>query len=207
MLFTLKRKVLPACFIILPLVMQGQIKDSSSPYLTKNIIWFTPNAAHKINGLAVGLQALNWTDKKLSINGINASAGLLNVLFAPYVLTYSLSSYKHIDTVFLQIDTAFTTIKGISLSLGGEFNVSVHGINIAGLATGAEKLNGISITGYFSKCNVFNGVSIAGVHNIARKGRGLQIGLFNRCKDFKGIQIGLWNRSGTRGLPFINWGT
>lgn len=206
MRFTFKKKMLPVCFIMLPLLLQGQIEDSSLSYRTKNIIWFTPNGVNKINGIAIGLQAANLKDRTLAINGVNASAGLLSIFVVPQIIGYSIGSYKRTDTAFLHIDTAFTIIRGISLSIGGECNVSIHGINIAGFVTGADKLNGISITGYFSKCNRFNGVSISGFHNIARKGRGLQIGLFNRCKNLKGVQIGLWNKSGKRGLPFINWG-
>ena len=36
------------------------------------------------------------------------------------------------------------------------------------------------------------------------KGTGLQIGLFNRCKDCKGVQTGLLNKMGKRTLTVIN---
>jgi hypothetical protein len=189
-------------------LFQTAIAVAQSPnYKTKNIIWFTPNGVNKINGLAVGIQALNVEDEMLVINGLNADGGMGGMLALPYLLGNTLAPKKNKIKDFLVVDTAKTFINGLSISAGGEFVISVNGVNIAGGITSAADLNGLSVTGIYTKCNSFKGVCITGVKNIAKKGAGLQIGLFNYCKNLKGLQIGLWNKSGKRGLPFINWGT
>jgi hypothetical protein len=180
--------------------------DTSKPFKTKNVIWFTPNGINKINGLAVGFQALNVGDEIMIINGLNADVGMGGILGLPYLLANATKFKKNKIKDFLLVDTAKTIINGLSISLGGEFVVSVNGINITGGITSAANLNGLSLSGIYTKCNTFKGVCFAGLNNIATKGIGLQIGLFNNCKDLKGFQFGLWNKSGKRGLPLINWG-
>jgi hypothetical protein len=178
------------------------------PKKTRNIIWFTPNAAHQVNGVAIGLQALsvNENDRKLFINGLNADMGILSLMGLPYAVDYWLSSKSKRKPGVMECDTAETIINGLSLSMGGEVSVTVNGINVAGIVTLASSLNGVSVTALFSHCSHFRGIVIAGIHNNAKKGTGLQIGLFNKCEKLKGLQIGLWNKSGKRGLPFLNWG-
>ena len=193
--------------LIISIGLNAQPHAKIKAYKTKNYLWFTPNEAKTINGLAVGFQAMNINSDSLTINGLNAGIGLASMMVVPYVIIWELKKKKNKSPLLGEIDTALTIIKGVSISMGGEINVSIHGVNIAGGVTFADALNGLSLTGVFTRCNVFRGVSIAGLHNIAIKGRGLQIGLFNNCKDLKGIQLGLWNKSGKRGLPFINWGT
>jgi hypothetical protein len=180
--------------------------DTSKPFKTKNIIWFTPCGTNKIKGVAVGLQAMNINGERLIINGLNADIGLGGFIATPYAIFFALSSKKKQSPGFIEADSAETYINGLSISMGGEFNVNLNGINIAGGVTGAYSINGISVTGIFTKTKKFRGICISGLHNIALNGRGIQIGLFNNCKDLKGLQLGLWNKSGKRGLPLINWG-
>jgi hypothetical protein len=193
--------VLPL-FLLFPLAAFCQPK----PFKKKNIIWFSPNEAHQINGLAVGLQTMNINDDTLTVNGLNASVGFIGMFALPYVIDYELRSRKKKTEGFMEVDTATTIINGLSASMGGEFGVTVNGLNLTVGFTGAADLNGISVTGVFTRCNSFKGICISGLHNIAKKGVGIQIGLFNTCKNLKGIQLGLWNKSGKRGLPFFNWG-
>lgn len=160
--------------------------------------WFTPCGATKINGVAIGVQAMNVDGKKLAINGINVDAGMGGVVATFYGLFSSFPFKKKTNLEFLTSDSAATSIKGISISMGGELAVSITGINIAGGTTGSYQLKGISITGIYTKTVSFDGICISGIHNIANKGVGIQIGLFNYCKNLKGIQIGLWNKSGNR---------
>ena len=191
-------------------------RDSAEGYKTRRGIWFIPNAVNRVNGLAVDVQAMNVNSDSLEINGINASAGMLTFFMLPYLIDWQLTgnNARRKETqgkLDLNPDSSaalsgITVIRGLSLSFGGEIGVSVHGINIAGGITAGRNLYGLSVTGYFTKVVSFKGICISGVQNIAEKGTGLQIGLFNKCKNLKGLQIGLWNKSGKRGLPFLNWG-
>lgn len=191
-------------------------RDSADGFKTRRGIWFIPNAVNRVNGLAVGVQAMNVNSDSLEINGVSASAGMLSFFVLPYLIDWQLTGSKtrrketqgqlDLNSDSSSALSGITVIRGISLSYGGEIGVSVHGINIAGGITAARNLYGLSVTGYFTKVVSFKGICISGVQNIADKGAGLQIGLFNKCKNLKGLQIGLWNKSGKRGLPFINWG-
>jgi hypothetical protein len=205
--FAIKIKILAVYFTVFPLLLLGQTKDSSLDYQTKNIIWFTPNGVNKINGLAVGLQAINIDKGALSINGINTSAGIGGMVITPYAIFYSFPFRKGIYSDFSKDDDSTgTTIKGLSISMGGEIDLTVTGINISGGVTGGNSLKGISITGIYTKTRSFTGICISGLHNISLNGAGIQIGLFNYCENLKGLQIGLWNKTSRRSLPFINWG-
>jgi len=176
-------------------------------YKNRYLVWTTPTRSKSITGIAIGVQALNSDDKKLTINGVNADFGALGFIAIPVVALLAIIDAGNEKPIDLFDDKASTIINGISVSIGGEIFVSVHGFNIAGLATHAYKLNGISISGLASVSTQFRGLVIGGIYNSARSGVGIQIGLINNCKNLKGLQIGVWNKSGKRGLPFINWGT
>lgn len=210
-----QKKVLLFCLFLLPLCLQAQTDSTSKPYRVRNIAWFTPSGANEINGVAIGLQAVNIDFKPLKINGLNADIAMASMFLLPYAVDYHLSSKKKKENAnnnsrqrdgYMEYDSALLVINGISLSMGGEQGATINGINLAGGLTGAVALNGISVSGLFTRSGQFNGISIAGIHNYSVCGRGLQIGLVNHCRKLKGLQIGLWNKSGKRGLPFINWG-
>ena len=215
-----QKKVLLFCLFLLPLCLQAQTDSTSKSYRVRNIAWFTPSGANEINGVAIGLQAVNIDFKPLKINGLNADIAMASMFLLPYAVDYHLSSRKKKDAVndspmlsvkkqrdgYMEYDSAMVVINGISLSMGGEQDATINGINIAGGLTGVVALNGISVSGLFTRSQQFNGISIAGIHNYSVYGRGIQIGLVNHCRKLKGLQIGLWNKSGKRGLPFINWG-
>lgn len=203
------RKVFTICLIALPAIFYGQANDTISSGRTRNIVWFTPSGASKINGLAVGFQAVNLEDDTLMINGVNASFGIVSVFMLPYALSTGLFAAQNRKTEFYpdQDDTARILIRGLNISLGGEMGIEMQGVNFAGGITIATKIYGFSLTGIYTRCYEFRGIMLSGLNNIAMKGHGLQIGLVNYCKNLKGIQIGLWNKSGKRSLPFINWGS
>lgn len=207
MLFLLA--VLPSAILF----AQPDMALAPHPPLQRNGAWFTPNDANRINGLAVGFQALNVHNEGLEINGVNAGIGFVGFFAIPYCLDWSLSgSAKRRAMNFLNPDSANlalqeqTVIRGLSMSMGGEMAVTVKGLNLSGGITLGKELVGVSVTGYFTCVQSFTGICFSGVHNVSTKGTGLQIGLFNRCDKLKGLQIGLWNRSGKRSLPLLNWG-
>jgi len=80
---------------------------------TKNIIWFTPNGINKINGLAVGFQAMNVEDENLIINGLNADIGFGGAIVLPYLLANATKSKKNKYKDFLVVDTTKIIINGI----------------------------------------------------------------------------------------------
>jgi hypothetical protein len=200
-----KTLLLIVCLLSIVLAKSQKIiaRDSQN---VKNIIWFTPNEANRINGIAVGIQALNVKGEQLFINGLNADAALISCFALPYVVHDLITARKNRKENFMEFDTASTIVNGLSISMGGEVCATINGINLAGIVTGAVSLNGLSVTGLFSRCKNFRGIVLSGIHNKAKKGFGLQIALFNNCEKLKGLQIGLWNKSGKRGLPLLNWG-
>lgn len=111
---------------------------------------------------------------------------------------------------------------GLVMAFGGNSVYNGNGVLIAGpfgnaskrfngLVIGMggneiEKFNGVMIGGPFNnKASFLKGVQIGGENYILNRGRGLQIGIFNKAKNFRGIQLGLWNKNDKRALPFLNW--
>lgn len=200
----MKRIIPPLLFLLASIPFTGF--SQQKPFKTKNVIWFLPNEANRINGLAAGFQAMNVNDDSLTINGMSADLGLATVMALPYIVDWELKSRTKKQAGFMEMDTAFVIVNGLSASMFGELGITVNGVNLTFGITGAAQLNGLSVSGFFTKSSSFKGVCISGLHNVSKKGRGIQIAIFNTCKDLKGIQIGLWNKSGKRGLPFFNWG-
>ena len=117
----------------------------------------------------------------------------------------------------------FESIDAYGISITGFMHYSRknNGIAIAGLTNSIERANGLvigiggnetykangimisSVWGNNSK--YFNGIQIAAENYILGKGRGIQIGVFNKAKNFRGIQLGLWNKNDRRSFPLINW--
>lgn len=183
------------------------VKKTDARYRVRNIIWYTPGGAKEINGLAVGIQATNFDEKKrLKINGLNIDAGLVCLMAWPQAMVRSVGSEDKALDESIMADTAETNINGISISFGGELSAGINGLSVNGFVMSSSYINGVSVSGFVTACGRFRGIMITGFSNVAIEGRGLQVGLFNRCKRLKGLQVGLWNKSGKRGLPFINWG-
>jgi len=110
---------------------------------------------------------------------------------------------------------------GISITGFIHYSRKNNGMAIAGIANNIERLNGLAISPggnriykargvviggvYGNSANYFSGIQLGGENYILEKGRGVQIGLFNKATNFKGIQLGLWNKNQKRNLPIINW--
>lgn len=175
-------------------------------YRDRNVLWFSPTNASTVRGVNIGLLTMSLKQQPFNIYGVNLNADVASFIFAIYGLALlSDNSFAHMaDTVDLEYDG---TMKGISISGGGLFMTSrVHGLSINGVMFFADEMKGVVVTGTQSMCTNFAGVMISGLRNRSVKGRGVQVGLLNVCRDFKGIQVGLWNINGKRKLPFINWG-
>ncbi|MDO5979854.1 LA_2272 family surface repeat-containing protein [Flavivirga spongiicola] len=110
---------------------------------------------------------------------------------------------------------------GISLTGFMHYSRKNNGVSIAGLTNSIERANGIvaSFGGnqvyqgngimiasvWNNVARRFNGMQIAAENYIYEKGRGVQIGVFNKAKNFRGIQLGIWNKNDKRSFPIINW--
>jgi len=184
--------------------------DTSAPR-TRNIIFTTPVAKNStINGLAIGFQPNTWHEARLlNINGVSISASPIDPFIAVLYFYFSLSQEFGEDDLnsrnnYPDLDTSRETYNGLIV---GSFSprVKCNGVNIAAVMNYAKTMKGLSIAGLFNHHYSFKGVLIAGFRNKTTKGKGLQIGLFNRCKEGKLVQIGLLNRIGKRTIPFINF--
>ncbi len=172
-------------------------------------IWFTPCGVEEINGIAFGLLAENLKNfdnqDTLTINGLNIEVNPFKIfsVIGPYTPPYidSLAIYEnHLR------GKETTTVNGLNFSVMGNVGLrESNGITLNGFHYMILKSNWISVTGMNSAIYEFNGLAISVLRNKATIGKGLQIGLFNSCKNLKGFQIGLWNTNGKRSLPLINW--
>ena len=181
----------------------------------RNVLWFSPTRAHQINGIALsGMSSdLVYKNDSLQVNGLRVEADPLTVIFLPYILIQSVQvPFANVDTtkrysyrVPDTIGASKTFMNGINISLlGGSDMNSIKGINISSFATYAGDIKGISTSLLTNTTFDFKGILIAGLLNDTNKGSGLQVALFNRCKDCKGVQVGLLNKMGKRTLPIIN---
>ncbi|TGV03150.1 LA_2272 family surface repeat-containing protein [Flavivirga rizhaonensis] len=110
---------------------------------------------------------------------------------------------------------------GISLTGFMHYSRKNNGIAMAGLTNSIERANGIIAsfggnevyqgnglmitTVWGNAAKHFSGIQISAENYILEKGRGLQIGVFNKAKNFRGLQLGLWNKNDKRSFPIINW--
>ncbi|NML20719.1 hypothetical protein HHL16_07530 [Pseudoflavitalea sp. G-6-1-2] len=175
----------------------------------RDVIWFTPSNASFISGVNLGLQTLGLNEgDSLTISGVNLSADVLSAVFTMYVLFGTPKSTRKLAEMSDTIpwDEMKESIKGVSLSGGGLVgNADMRGVAINGLLCYVTRSRGLNITGLRNESARFEGVVVSGLINKNVEGRGVQIGLVNRCKHLRGFQFGLWNENSKRSLPFINW--
>jgi hypothetical protein len=174
--------------------------------IVKKGLWFSPTAATKVKGVNLGLQTTSIDVDGLTVQGVNISADLLSVFINFYGL-FMLADNNLINMADTVDKSGMNyQIDGLSISGGGLIeNELVRGVSINGGICTVTQANGLVITGFQNITEEFNGVMVTALRNKSVKGRGLQVGLLNICKDFKGIQIGLWNVNSKRRLPLINW--
>ena len=98
-----------------------------------------------------------------------------------------------------------SVIRGLSISTGLLSIDELRGVGVNGLISFPDRVKGFEITGMINSHYSFEGVMVAGFRNKSTVGKGLQIGLFNSCREGKVVQIGLLNRIGKRTIPFVNF--
>lgn len=182
--------------------------DSSiKELIRKKGIWFSPTNANEVTGVNIGIQTMNATGGPLNINGVNLSVDILS-FFAGYMGIFYIPFNNALINIPDSIDKSMVTtrINGLSLSIGGLMaDNQVHGVSINGGIYSAIETKGLVITGSQNITDEFSGVVISALRNRSAKGKGVQIGLLNICKNLKGFQFGLWNVNSKRKLPLINW--
>ncbi|MBS1566594.1 MAG: hypothetical protein JST39_19575 [Bacteroidetes bacterium] len=97
-------------------------------------------------------------------------------------------------------------IRGLSISGGGIMgDVQMKGCSISAGVCAPVEARGFVLSATQTVIGEFNGIVISPLRNRSAKGRGMQLGLLNICKDMKGLQVGLWNVNSKRRLPLVNW--
>lgn len=128
---------------------------------------------------------------------------------AIYGLNVTTGTFDEIDLYGISASATFAygrKTNGIAIAGMGMMAERMNGIMISPGSNAANKVNGIMIGGMWGNyAKQFNGIQISVENTVLVQGRGLQIGVFNKAKNFRGIQLGLWNKNEKRSLPFINW--
>ena len=194
--------------------------DTLQPH-TRFGVGFTPvTRSTIIDGVAVGIWARPLGEKasphSLAINGVNIEANPIAVFLFPYALVSSLIAPFTKDSGELKNspfgrytyptdDTpTHATVRGISIS-SGFLSGKLSGIGINMVCSMANEVNGVEISGMTNIHYSFKGVLIAALRNKGTKGKGVQIGIINECKEGKVVQIGLLNTIGKRRIPLVNF--
>lgn len=205
----------------------GQTSETTdTAHKTRYGIWVTPVTKNTtINGIAMGLMAIPMRKAEiLIINGLNIEASPFSVLGGVMFLMGSIlspfdTSSKGTTRVNVEeirdffpfyVDSIFTNkpksaINGLSISTGLSGIDKLSGVAVNGITSSPYQMNGVEITGLINFHYSFKGFIVAGFRNKTTFGEGLQIGLFNSCREGKVVQIGLLNRIGKRIMPLLNF--
>ncbi|MET0393217.1 MAG: hypothetical protein ABW019_08755 [Chitinophagaceae bacterium] len=182
--------------------------DTAPPkkYPRKKGVWFTPSNASEITGLNIGLVTMPGGGDSLLIRGLNVNADILS-MFVGVLSLVTIASDNALINFPDPVDKSsrLTRVHGVSLSFGGLGVDQFRGISLNGFIYMVTETKGLVITGFQNIAADFSGVLISPLRNKSVTGKGLQIGLFNICKNLKGVQVGLWNVNSKRKLPLINW--
>lgn len=143
------------------------------------------------------------------INGLGLGLNLVGLFFPALLLVYLPDAGKwNLNNDYgIVSENKMNKINGVQLSLINMEPTVTNGleINISSNINTYAITNGAALSPFFNLHHEIKGVSVAPLANIGQKCRGLQIGIYNNCKDFRGLQIGVWNENGKRKLPLINW--
>ena len=190
-------------------------------YKTRRGVCLLPSYTKRIDGLALSLLTqnrgsaapLSTSDTPLVINGMNldiqplipAFIGIWAPLYHVFSMLKTEDSTAKAAPMFYREDSLIY-ITGVDLNVFGSY----AGSNLRGFGYGTI-LNtyvvqrGVSVSVLFNDAVELHGAQLSLLGNYTRKGRGVQIGLINRCQDCDCLQIGLINRNGNSFRPLVNW--
>ncbi|MFZ5553191.1 MAG: hypothetical protein ACOZCO_08760 [Bacteroidota bacterium] len=181
-------------------VIKTETDDTA--YIERFPIGFTPSKTDKINGLGIGFGGYS---DGITVNGLNIELPFFHtiyILLSPYNHLQAWDSAGYYSVIEDKTDCWFN---GVNIACT-HFSFGVmKGVQVNGLTLVAFETKGLTVTGLRSEVYKFSGLSVSGFVNRAGEGKGVQLGLFNNCRDLRGIQMGFWCKNGKRSLPFINW--
>ncbi len=173
-----------------------------------------------VSGITFGLtiNPLSTDTLYVQTKGLNIEVGPLGIIGGIWGTTFGLygvkdeegnvssffSNHGYVDSSFTSYLKFGTHVTGVSISLFGLSETYNKGLILNGLSGYCFRTTGVQVSGLLNDSYEFKGLTIAGIGNVTTKGRGVQIGLINKCKTGNVIQIGLFNRIGKRVLPFFN---
>ncbi len=198
-------------------------------------LWYLPVVHSTIiDGIGVGFYAAPAEkNETLTINGLSIEGDPLPLLFATFatmeIIIRSPELIKKADAE--KHDSTKIALKRKNDSMNHErgfwvkeqdtlLKVKINGISVnGGITEGKTRMNGLAINAIWGMENQMNGVETTGLINLhysfngllvapvnsVTKGRGIQIGIYNRCKEGHLVQIGLLNKIGKRTLWIINF--
>jgi hypothetical protein len=196
------KKLIPICLLL----SLNCFSQDSTFVKKKNIIWYGPTDATKINGLLFTFWPIE-KGKLPIINGAEINLCPVAIFFAPMLLIHSVLD-KDTNQPPIEEVTDFKNFKkvnGLQIGFGNLDKTVINGIDINLSGSFDSKVNGLTISGVLNKHQEINGLTIAAMGNHDNNCKGVQIGLFNSCKNLRGFQFGLWNKNQKRKLPFINF--
>lgn len=173
---------------------------------TRYGVWITPTGNNyiTINGLGVGLAPVAGRKGTLTINGLNVDLLPVTVVLWPksFFVTMLNPLFGPGNMDLFDPDNR-TRISGVSIS-PGLVGVAMNGVSFNFISCAGDS-RGLEISLWSNTNHTFSGMQLSGWGNIATKGKGFQLGLFNSCDSCNVVQIGLLNRIGNRVLPLINF--
>jgi hypothetical protein len=193
----------------------AKVSDSTKEWRVRNGIWYAPvGRSTTINGLALSVRPKTLKMKdSLAINGFIVDVNPLPIAVAPFMFIRLLgaafygdsteNSIRYTDQETLQRKN--TIVKGVGISIGMIDEGEINGLSVNVTFSHLYRMKGVEISGLANLHYSFKGLMASILWNQSTVGRGVQIGLINRCKEGRVLQIGLVNRIGKRTLPFINF--
>ncbi len=182
--------------------------------VNRYVVWFSPEKkATQVHGLMLNffpnnLDGVEGEHGYPDVNGIELNLNPL-VVFALYPLMIAIiipEFYKPPEEDISTINFEnFKAINGIQANIVNIESTVTNGLELNGFGSFNSKLSGVGFALFISKHYEVNGITFATLGNQDLVCNGIQIGLFNTCRQLKGIQIGLFNKNQKRSLPIINW--
>jgi hypothetical protein len=179
---------------------------------TRNVFWFMPSKAQKVNGVCFTLLPSDFVQDSglVVINGLSISTDILNVMalsIGTVHLLFDKNAHKYVFLTYAEKEEKKSDyiINGVNIGTGLLGDVDINGVNIQALYILTGKIRGVSINPIMTKIYDYKSLIISGLYNKTTEGQGVQIGLINDCKNCQGVQIGLINKMGNRTVPFINF--
>lgn len=192
-------------------------KPRSQRKATRNVIWFHPNRARVINGLALGpfnFQSFR-RDSNLTVNGLNLELPGFAIFPLPVRESYitvnglDVSPFRYggiTNGLSLAFSSSGYETRGGSLAAFNYVDGSMNGFQGGFLMTRSGALKGLQLAafsftgdgrgliigGYMCLNDTMRGLSLGGL-NTATKHHGIQLGVINYAKELRGVQFGLIN--------------